>query len=91
MEYVVCERMKVAFYLVFEWNLYRPYWVGNELSRRVGIHQYHLMSGNICLVESLVGRRVFDGNGERGTVFVELARDFVGDGNHHDLGMYFVV
>ena len=91
MEYVLFERVKLVFYLVFEWDLCRLYRAGNEQSRKVGIHRYYLMSGNICLVESLVGRRVFDGDGERGIVFVELTREFVGDGNHYEFEIYFVV
>jgi hypothetical protein len=42
-------------------------------------------------LESRVGRRIFDGDRERGIVVVELARDLVVDGNHHDLEIYFVV
>jgi len=90
-EYVVFEGAKLVFYLAFERDLCRVCQVGNELSRRVDIHLYYLRSGNICLTGSRVGLRIFCGDGERGIVFVELATDFLGDGNHHDFEIYFVV
>jgi hypothetical protein len=90
-EYVVFVRVQLVFCLVFEYDLYRLRRVGNVLNRRADTHLYCLRSGNICLMGSRVGRRIFDDDGEMGIVFVELARDFVGDGNRHDFEIHFAV